>query len=193
MRWWIVAKRRSARLPSFFSLLHFLLSNRPHFPFPAPSKDPPSRIPSNARNYRRIPCLACFQTRVVPLTRESCTRWPYLLRCAPTAMQRTTLRLHNTLDKLRRIDWAWYFSGLWALWHLSRRQVYALTCWSLLSAKGLHLYAHLHSIPPSQFFLWGSTFFFQDFVLLLLLRILAQRCRTPRRAALCALILFPFG
>lgn len=76
-------------------------------------------------------------------------------------------------------------------WDFSRRYFYTLAFWSLIGAKLLHLYAHLHSLSPQKFFLWGPSFFYQDVLLLLLLRILVQRLSGPI-AALCALISIPF-
>jgi hypothetical protein len=76
--------------------------------------------------------------------------------------------------------------------NFARCYFYALAFWSLITAKLLHLYAHLYSLPASQFILWGITFFFQDVAMLLLLRIVAQRGRTRPLAALGALVLIPF-
>lgn len=76
--------------------------------------------------------------------------------------------------------------------NFARCYFYALAFWSLMTAKFLHLYAHLYSLPGSQFLIWGVTFFFQDVAMLLLLRIIAQRGRTRPLAALGALVLIPF-
>jgi hypothetical protein len=76
--------------------------------------------------------------------------------------------------------------------NFARCYFYALAFWSLVTAKLLHLYAHLYSLPASQFVIWGITFFFQDVVMLILLRIVAQRGRTRPLAALGALVLIPF-
>lgn len=80
-----------------------------------------------------------------------------------------------------------------AFWELARCYFYTLVFWSLFTAKILHLYAHLYSLSVGEFLLWGITFFFQDVITLLLLRIVAQRGRTRLLAALGALILIPFG
>lgn len=76
--------------------------------------------------------------------------------------------------------------------NFARCYFYAFAFWSVVSAKLLHLYAHLYSLPASQFIVWGITFFFQDVAVLLLLRIIAQRGRTRPLAALGALVLIPF-
>lgn len=76
-------------------------------------------------------------------------------------------------------------------WDFSRRYFYALAFWSLFSAKLLHLFAHLYSLPLSKFLLWGPSFFFQDVAILLLFRILVQKT-SGFIAATCALIVFPF-
>ncbi|KAJ5584502.1 uncharacterized protein N7459_004302 [Penicillium hispanicum] len=78
-------------------------------------------------------------------------------------------------------------------WDFSRRYFYAVAFWSIVSAKLLHLYAHLHSLPPSKFFVWGPTFFFQDVVILLLLRTFAQKIRWRPLAAVVALFVVPFS
>ena len=77
-------------------------------------------------------------------------------------------------------------------WDYSRRYFYALAFWSILCAKLLHLYAHLHSLPPAKFFIWGSTFFFQDVVILLFLRTCVQKIRRLYLAAVVALFVAPF-
>ncbi|KAJ5212442.1 Alkaline phosphatase-like alpha/beta/alpha [Penicillium cinerascens] len=76
--------------------------------------------------------------------------------------------------------------------NFARCYFYALAFWSVISAKLLHLYAHLYSLPASQLIVWSVTFF-QDVVVLLLLRIIAQRGRTRPLAALGALVLIPFS
>lgn len=78
-------------------------------------------------------------------------------------------------------------------WELARCYFYALAFWSLFTAKVLHLYAHVYSLPVGEFLAWGITFFFQDVVILLLLRVVAQRSRTRLLAALGAFVLVPFG
>ncbi|KAJ5539889.1 hypothetical protein N7513_008221 [Penicillium frequentans] len=77
-------------------------------------------------------------------------------------------------------------------WDFSRRYFYALAFWSLFSAKLLHLFAHLYSLPLSKFVLWGPSFFFQDVAILLLFRILVQKT-SGFIAVTCALIVFPFS
>lgn len=77
-------------------------------------------------------------------------------------------------------------------WDFARCYFYTLAFWSLFTAKFLHLYAHLYSLPAGKFLIWSITFFFQDVVILLLLRIAAQRSGTRLLAALGALVLVPF-
>lgn len=81
-----------------------------------------------------------------------------------------------------------------AFWDFSRCYFYALAFWSLFSAKFLHLYAHLHSLPASKLFAWGITFYFQDVVILLLLRVFVQKSHTRSRCrvALDVLVVVPF-
>lgn len=79
-------------------------------------------------------------------------------------------------------------------WNFSRCYFYALAFWSLFCAKFLHLYAHLHSLPPSKLFAWEITFYFQDVVILLLLRVFVQKSHTRSRSrvALDVLVVVPF-
>jgi hypothetical protein len=81
-----------------------------------------------------------------------------------------------------------------AFWDFSRCYFYALAFWSLFCAKVLHLYAHLHSLPASKLFAWGVTFYFQDVVILLLLRVFVQKShsRSRCRVALDVLVVVPF-
>ncbi|KAJ5151281.1 uncharacterized protein N7482_010533 [Penicillium canariense] len=82
-----------------------------------------------------------------------------------------------------------------AFWDFSRCYFYALAFWSLFCAKFLHLYAHIHSLPPSKLVAWGITFYFQDVVILLLLRVFAQKSHTRSRlrVALDVLVVVPFS
>ena len=57
---------------------------------------------------------------------------------------------------------------------VSRRYCFSVTFVSIFAAKLVHLYSHIHSLPPFKFFLWGATFFVQDLILILLQRILTQ-------------------
>lgn len=75
----------------------------------------------------------------------------------------------------------------------SRRYFFTLAFLSLFFAKFLHLYAHLRSLPAQKVLSWGATFFFQDVVILLLLRMFAQRFKSRPFAALAALFLILFG
>ncbi|KAJ5320679.1 hypothetical protein N7508_000962 [Penicillium antarcticum] len=78
-----------------------------------------------------------------------------------------------------------------AVWDFARRYFFTLAFLSLFSAKCLHLYAHLYSLPAPRFFLWGITFFFQDVAILLLFRIFAQKIAWRPGAALVALVVIP--
>ncbi|PYH85837.1 sulfatase domain protein [Aspergillus uvarum CBS 121591] len=78
-------------------------------------------------------------------------------------------------------------------WDFTRRYFFALTLMAMFGAKLLHLYAHIHSLPPSKFLLWGVTFFCQDVVLVLLVRILTQKLPWRSVAAISALIVIPFS
>ena len=53
------------------------------------------------------------------------------------------------------------------------------------------LYAHINSLPLPRLFLWGLTFFFQDVMILLLFRILAQKVAWRPGAALLAILVIP--
>jgi hypothetical protein len=77
-------------------------------------------------------------------------------------------------------------------WDFSRRYFFTLAFISLFGAKLLHLFAHIHSLPASKFLLWGVTFFFQDVMILLLFRTLAQKVPWRPVAALGAVIVIPF-
>lgn len=78
-----------------------------------------------------------------------------------------------------------------AVWDFSRRYFFTLAFLSLLTAKLLHLYAHIYSLPLPRLFLWGLTFFFQDVMILLLFRILAQKVAWRPGAALLAILVIP--
>ena len=77
-------------------------------------------------------------------------------------------------------------------WGFSRRFFFTLTFFSLFTAKILHLYAHLNSIPRAKFVAWGITFFFQDVIILLFFRIFVQRLPWRPVAMAAALIVIPF-
>lgn len=77
-------------------------------------------------------------------------------------------------------------------WEFARRYFFTLAFLSLFSAKLLHLYAHLHSLPAGRLLLWGVTFFFQDVMVLLFSRIFAQKIPWRPVAVLAALIIIPF-
>ncbi|OAQ70096.1 sulfatase domain-containing protein [Pochonia chlamydosporia 170] len=53
-----------------------------------------------------------------------------------------------------------------------RRLLFSIAATSILSAKCLHLYAHIEAMTPGDLARWWPTFFAQDLVILLLLRLL---------------------
>ena len=79
-----------------------------------------------------------------------------------------------------------------ACWEFSRRYFFTVALFALLSAKVLHLYAHIYSLPPPKFLLWGITFFFQDVCVLILIRIFTQRLPWRPVAMASAFIVIPF-
>ncbi|KAJ5810784.1 Alkaline phosphatase-like alpha/beta/alpha [Penicillium robsamsonii] len=78
-----------------------------------------------------------------------------------------------------------------AVWDFARRYFFTLAFLSLFLAKFLHLYAHIYSLPLPRLFLWGLTFFFQDVMILLLFRILAQKVAWRPGAAMLAILVIP--
>ncbi|KAA8648046.1 sulfatase domain protein [Aspergillus tanneri] len=78
-------------------------------------------------------------------------------------------------------------------WDSSRRYFFTVALFALLGAKILHLYAHIYSLPPSKFFCWGITFFFQDVCVLILIRIFTQTIPWRPVAILAALVIIPFS
>ena len=100
--------------------------------------------------------------------------------------------LVNTLgQRVTQLSGASLVQTLNFVWDISRRYFYTLAFWSLVGAKILHLYAHIHSLSLQKFLLWGPSFFYQDVLLLLLLRICVQRLSGVIAAA-CALLVIPF-
>ncbi|KAE8370248.1 alkaline-phosphatase-like protein [Aspergillus caelatus] len=110
------------------------------------------------------------------------------------------MKLANTLHALRH-RWVPVFHKLRSspgeafdlFWEFARRYFFSLSFISLFGAKFLHLFAHLHSLPPSKFLLWGVTFFFQDVMILLLFRTLAQRVPWRSLAVVGATIVIPIS
>ncbi|EHA20314.1 hypothetical protein CBS63078_11123 [Aspergillus niger] len=78
-------------------------------------------------------------------------------------------------------------------WEFTRRYFFTVSFIALFGAKLLHLYAHIHSLPPPKFILWGSTFFFQDVILTLLIRFFTQKFHWRTVALLSALVIVPFS
>lgn len=57
----------------------------------------------------------------------------------------------------------------------NRHFVYAIACVATVSAKLVHIYAHITALPTVQVLLWSPSFFTQDVALLLLLRLLLDK------------------
>ncbi|KPM41441.1 hypothetical protein AK830_g5140 [Neonectria ditissima] len=57
----------------------------------------------------------------------------------------------------------------------NRRFLLAIAAVSILSAKAAHIYAHLAALSTASVFRWGLSFFAQDVLLLLVLRLLADK------------------
>lgn len=56
-----------------------------------------------------------------------------------------------------------------------RKFLFSITATSLLCAKCLHIYAHLKAVAPEDVFFWGLTFFAQDVLVLLVMRMLLEQ------------------
>ncbi|RDW79111.1 sulfatase domain protein [Aspergillus mulundensis] len=78
-------------------------------------------------------------------------------------------------------------------WDWTRRFFFTLSFLALFSAKLLHLYAHLHSLPASKFLTWAITFFTQDVACTLLIRIFTQKFPWRWLDALAAVVIIPFS
>ncbi|KAL4931831.1 sulfatase domain protein [Aspergillus undulatus] len=78
-------------------------------------------------------------------------------------------------------------------WDWTRRFFFTLAFFALFSAKTLHLYAHLHSLPAAKFLTWGITFFTQDVACTFLIRILTQKFLWRWLDALAAVVVIPFS
>lgn len=57
----------------------------------------------------------------------------------------------------------------------NRRFVFAIAFMSIIGAKIVHLYAHIAALPTADVMQWGPSFFTQDVVLLLLLRLFLDK------------------
>ncbi|KAG5916577.1 hypothetical protein E4U42_007593 [Claviceps africana] len=68
----------------------------------------------------------------------------------------------------------------------NRRLVFSVAAVSILSAKCIHIYAHITSLAPADVALWGPSFFVQDTALLLALRLLLD-AELPAFAAIACL------
>ncbi|QUC23543.1 uncharacterized protein UV8b_07784 [Ustilaginoidea virens] len=68
----------------------------------------------------------------------------------------------------------------------NRRLVFSIAAVSILSAKCIHVYAHIAALPPAQVCRWGLSFFAQDTALLLMLRLLLD-AESPVFAAVSCL------
>ncbi|KAL3496184.1 alkaline-phosphatase-like protein [Aspergillus germanicus] len=80
-----------------------------------------------------------------------------------------------------------------AFWNWTRRFFFTLGFLALFSAKTLHLYAHLHSLPAHKFFLWGFTFYTQDVAFTLFIRVLTQKFPWRWLDAVGAVLVIPFS
>ncbi|KAL4883519.1 hypothetical protein BJY04DRAFT_226536 [Aspergillus karnatakaensis] len=78
-------------------------------------------------------------------------------------------------------------------WDWTRRFFFTLAFFALFSAKALHLFAHLHSLPAHKFLTWGITFFTQDVACTLLVRILTQKFPWRWLDGITAAIVIPFS
>ncbi|KAG6003585.1 hypothetical protein E4U21_001872 [Claviceps maximensis] len=54
----------------------------------------------------------------------------------------------------------------------NRRLIFSIAAVSILGAKWIHIYAHMNALSPAEMAQWGLSFFVQDTILLLTLRIL---------------------
>jgi hypothetical protein len=77
-------------------------------------------------------------------------------------------------------------------WDWTRRFFFTLAFFALFSAKVLHLFAHIHSLPPHKFFTWGITFFTQDVACTLLVRTLTQKFPWRWLDGIAALVVISF-
>ncbi len=68
------------------------------------------------------------------------------------------------MDRVRRL------LGTVAARFANRRFVFALAVVSVVAAKAVHIDAHVDALSPSDMLQWGPSFFFQDSLLLLLIR-----------------------
>jgi hypothetical protein len=79
-----------------------------------------------------------------------------------------------------------------AFWNWTRRFFFTLGFLALFSAKTLHLYAHLHSLPAHKFLLWGFTFYTQDVAFTFFIRMLTQKFPWRWLDAVGAVLAIPF-
>lgn len=68
------------------------------------------------------------------------------------------------MDRLRRL------LGTVVSRFANRRYVFALAAVSVLAAKAVHIDAHLDALSPADMLQWGPSFFFQDTILLVMIR-----------------------
>ncbi|PMB63693.1 hypothetical protein BM221_010435 [Beauveria bassiana] len=68
------------------------------------------------------------------------------------------------MDRLRHLI------GTVAARFANRRYVFALAAVSVVAAKAVHIDAHLDALTPSDMLQWGPSFFFQDSILLIMIR-----------------------
>jgi hypothetical protein len=101
-------------------------------------------------------------------------------------------KLSGLVDQLVRVvrDSPGHTFDRW--WSVSRKFFFTLTFVSLIWAKFLHIYAHLYSLPPAKLLLWGPTFFFQDVIFILVIRLLTQTIPWRPGTILAAVCTVPF-
>ncbi|KAL7782931.1 alkaline-phosphatase-like protein [Trichoderma ceciliae] len=77
-----------------------------------------------------------------------------------------------------------------ALRLLNRRFAFAIAAVATLSAKSVHIYAHLDALPKKDLLLWGLSFFSQDTALLLVIRMLLDHCMGIGLSVLVTFVVF---
>ncbi|KAL2867629.1 sulfatase domain protein [Aspergillus lucknowensis] len=80
-----------------------------------------------------------------------------------------------------------------AFWNWTRRFFFTLGFLALFSAKTVHIYAHLHSLPAAKLFLWCITFYTQDVAFTIFVRILTQKFPWRWLDAIAAVFVIPFS
>ncbi|KAJ6172309.1 hypothetical protein N7470_001376 [Penicillium chermesinum] len=78
-------------------------------------------------------------------------------------------------------------------WELSRKFWFSFLCIVTICAKLLHIYAHWDSIPLTQLLLWGSTFFLQDIIFLMIGYVLTLHYHRKWACVLAGLVVVPMS